>query len=60
MTGTFDIATLNISALTDSAADLTTLDGYIRGADAAIKEMTDRGQQPRCRQVAHRLQQDFV
>ncbi len=40
MAGTFDIATLDISALTDSAADVTKLDGYIKGADAAIKEMT--------------------
>jgi flagellin len=34
------IATLDISALTDSATDLATLDGYIKGADTGIKEMT--------------------
>jgi len=37
--GTFAIATLNISALTDSTADLAVLDGYIKGADLAITEM---------------------
>jgi flagellin len=38
--GTDSIATMDISALTDSAADLTKLDGFIKGADAAIGEMT--------------------
>ena len=37
--GTFTIASLNISALTDSTADLAILDGYIKGADRAITEM---------------------
>jgi flagellin len=37
--GTFSIATLDISVLTDSAADLLVLDGYIKGADSAITEM---------------------
>ena len=37
---TFSISGLNISALTDSSTDLATLDSYIKGADAAIKEMT--------------------
>jgi flagellin len=37
--GTFTISTLNISALTDSTADLAILDGYIKGADRAITEM---------------------
>ena len=32
---------MDISALTDSAADVTKLNSYISGADAAIKEMTD-------------------
>jgi flagellin len=36
----FSISTLDISALTDSVADLAILDGYIAGADAAISEMT--------------------
>jgi flagellin len=34
------IATMDISTLTDSSADLTTLETYIKGADAGIKEMT--------------------
>jgi flagellin len=38
---TWSVSNLDISALTDSAADVTKLNGYISGADAAIKEMTD-------------------
>jgi len=38
--GTFSIANLDISALTDSTADLAILDGFTKGADAAISEMT--------------------
>ena len=38
--GTFSIANLDISALTDSTADLAILDGFTKGADAAITEMT--------------------
>src|SRR5437868_6370646 len=38
--GTFSIANLDISALTDSTTDLATLDSYIKGADGAIKGMT--------------------
>jgi flagellin len=38
--GTFSIASLDISSLTDSSADVTTLQSYIAGADAAIDEMT--------------------
>ena len=34
------VAALDISALTDSSADLTTLEDYIKGVDTAIKEMT--------------------
>jgi flagellin len=37
---TYSISGLSISALTDSSTDLATLDSYIKGADAAIKEMT--------------------
>jgi flagellin len=39
--GTYTIATLDISSLTDSTADITTLVGYIQGVDTAIDEMTD-------------------
>jgi flagellin len=38
---TWSISNLDISTLTDSAADVLKLNGYISGADAAIKEMTD-------------------
>jgi flagellin len=38
-TGT-SIASMDISALTDSSTDLTTLESFIKGADAGIKEMT--------------------
>jgi flagellin len=34
------VAALDISALTDSSADLTTLEDYIKGVDTAISEMT--------------------
>jgi flagellin len=40
-TGTFSVSSLDISALTDSSADLTTLESYIVGVDAALSEMTD-------------------
>lgn len=36
----FKLSTIDISALTDSAADLTTLDEYISGADSAVSELT--------------------
>jgi flagellin len=36
----FSVSGLSISALTDSSTDLATLDSYIKGADAAIREMT--------------------
>lgn len=38
--GSFALSTLSISTLTDSAADVTTLNSYIAGADAAIAAMT--------------------
>jgi flagellin len=39
--GTFSVANIDISALTDSSADLTTLEGYIQGVDTALGEVTD-------------------
>lgn len=38
---TYTVLTMDISALTDSAADLTDLEDYISGIDAAITSMTD-------------------
>ncbi len=39
-TGAFSVTSLNIAALTDSSADITTLESYIRGADFAVSEIT--------------------
>ena len=39
--GTYSVLDLDISALTDSAADLTDLEDYIAGVDTAITSMTD-------------------
>ena len=36
----FTVANLSISALTNSTADQTTLESYIKGVDSAIQEMT--------------------
>ena len=36
----FRISTMDISSLTDSAADLSTLDFYISGVDSAVSELT--------------------
>jgi flagellin len=38
--GSFAISSLDISALSDSTTDLSTLEAYIAGADQAIAEMT--------------------
>ncbi|MCC4298184.1 flagellin N-terminal helical domain-containing protein [Aurantimonas coralicida] len=38
--GGFDVSTLDISALTDAAADVTTLNSYISGVDDALQRMT--------------------
>jgi flagellin len=38
---TFSVSSLDISSLTDSSADLTTLESYIVGVDTALGEMTD-------------------
>jgi flagellin len=59
-TGTFDISTLDISALTNSSTDLATIDSYIKGADAAIGEMTDAATTLGSVKSRIGLQQDFV
>jgi flagellin len=58
--GTFTVSTLTISALTDSAADLATLDGYIKGADLAISEMTAAATALGAAKARIEIQQDFV
>jgi flagellin len=57
---TYSIVGLSISALTDSAADLATLDSYIKGADAAIKEMTTAAGSLGAVKKRISLQKDFV
>jgi flagellin len=59
-TGTFSVATLNISALTDSAGDLTTLESYISGTDLAISEMTTSASTLGATKQRVNLQKNFV
>ena len=58
--GSFKVTTLDISALTNSAADLATLDGYIKGADAAITSMTSSSATLGSAKQRINLQKDFV
>ncbi len=39
-TGTYTVASIDISTLTNSPADTTTLESYIQGADAVVSELT--------------------
>jgi flagellin len=57
---TWSIANLDISALTDSAADVAKLSSYISGADTAVKEMTDAASSLGAIKSRIGLQQDFV
>jgi flagellin len=57
---TYSISGLSIAALTDSAADMTTLEAYIRGADAAISEMASSASTLGAVKNRIDLQQDFV
>jgi flagellin len=58
-TGT-SIASIDISSLTDSAADQATLNGYIAGADTAMQEMTTAATNLGANQQRIDLQTDFV
>jgi flagellin len=58
--GSFSIASLNISSLTNSATDLTTLETYIAGADAAITEMTTSASTLGAVKARIDLQKNFV
>jgi flagellin len=51
---------LDISGLTDSAADQATLNGYIKAADTAMKEMTSAATNLGANQQRISLQSDFV
>jgi flagellin len=59
-TGTFALSTLSIAALTDSTADVTTLNGYISGADAAISAMTTAASTLGAVKSRIDIQKDFV
>ena len=59
-TGTFSVAALDISTLTDSATDLTTLQSYISGTDKAISEMTSSASTLGATKQRVNLQKDFV
>ncbi|MBR2535420.1 MAG: flagellin [Hyphomicrobium sp.] len=54
------VASMDISTLTDSATDLATLDGYIKAADTAIKEMTSAATSLGATQKRISTQSDFV
>ncbi len=57
---TFKVSTINISTLTDTAADLTTLDNYIQGVDTAIEELTTAATDLGAVKSRVDLQKDFV
>ena len=58
--GGFTVATLSISALTNSTADLATLDNYIKGVDDSIKLMTTAASDLGTAKKRISLQNDFV
>ncbi len=58
--GTYTVLTLDISALTDAPADLTDLEDYISGVDAAISAMTDAGTVLGAAKTRIDTQKDFV
>lgn len=57
---TFAVQTLDISALTDTAADLTTLEEYISGVDTAITEMTEAATNLGAVKARVGMQKEFV
>ena len=59
-TGTFSVAALSISTLTDSATDLATLESYIKGVDASISEMTTSAANLGATKQRVNLQKNFV
>jgi flagellin len=58
--GLFNVATLDISALTDSPADITTLESYIVGVDKSISEMTSSASTLGATKQRVTLQKSFV
>ncbi len=59
-TGTFAVSSLTIASLTDSTTDINTLETYIKGADAAVSEMTSAASQIGAIKSRLDLQKDFV
>ncbi len=57
---TFKVTTMTIGALTDSPADIATLDSYIQGVDDAISDMTDAATNLGSASARIDLQRDFV
>jgi flagellin len=58
--GGTSILNIDISSLTDSAADQATLNGYIAGVDSAFQEMTNAATSLGANQQRIDLQTDFV
>lgn len=58
--GTFAVATLDISNLSNSDADLAILDSYIKGVDAAVQEMISGQANLGASKSRVDLQKDFV
>jgi flagellin len=56
----YTVLTLDISALTDSAADLEDLEDMVAGVDAAITSMTDAGTRLGAVKTRINLQKDFA
>ncbi|WP_157066740.1 flagellin, partial [Hyphomicrobium sulfonivorans] len=56
----FRLSDINISTLTDSTADQATLDGFIKGADRAITEMTAGATTLGAAKARIDIQQSFV
>ena len=57
---TYTVATLDISALTNSTADLTDLEDYVTGVDQALAQMTDAATFLGAARSRIDLQKDFV
>ena len=60
ISGTFSVASIDISVLSDSPADLATLEEYIKGVNGAIDDMTAAGSSLGSIKQRIGLQQTFV
>ncbi|MCW7542431.1 flagellin [Aurantimonas litoralis] len=58
--GGFKVSTLDISALTDAAADVTTLNSYISGVDDALQRMTTAASNLGAAKSRMDIQSEFV